>query len=290
MSITILDGGMGQELMRRSGDAPTPLWSTQVMIDHPELVRDVHADFFAAGAQVATTNTYAVLRDRLQKYGHEDQFEALIDAALGIAEAARDAAGGGRIAASLGPIAASYRPDLCPPPDEAAVIYAELVALMKDRADMLVFETMSSVAQAEGGLMAARAADKPVWVALSVMDNDGARLRSGEPLGDAARLVTDYAPDAVLLNCSRPEAISEGLKIVADFGVPFGAYANGFTTISEGFLGAAPTVDALQARKDLGPRDYADFAQGWVDLGATIIGGCCEVGPEHIAELTRRFA
>ena len=61
--IILLDGGMGQELIHRAGDRPTPLWSTQVMIDHPGLVAEVHRDFAAAGATVATTNTYAIHRD-----------------------------------------------------------------------------------------------------------------------------------------------------------------------------------------------------------------------------------
>ena len=57
--ITLLDGGMGQELIHRSGDNPTPLWSTQVMIDNPGMVADVHRDFTQAGATLATANTYA---------------------------------------------------------------------------------------------------------------------------------------------------------------------------------------------------------------------------------------
>ena len=64
--ITLLDGGMGQELVARSGDDPTPLWATRVMLDHPGLVRDIHADYFAAGATIATTNTYAIHHDRLE--------------------------------------------------------------------------------------------------------------------------------------------------------------------------------------------------------------------------------
>jgi S-methylmethionine-dependent homocysteine/selenocysteine methylase len=58
--ITLLDGGMGQELVARSGDEPTPLWATRVMMDHPGMVRAIHEDYFAAGATVATTNTYAI--------------------------------------------------------------------------------------------------------------------------------------------------------------------------------------------------------------------------------------
>ena len=59
--------------------------------------------------------------------------------------------------------------------------------------------------------------------------------------------------------------------------------------ITKAFLGEKPTVDALKVREDVTPSRYADFAEGWVEIGATILGGCCEVGPAHIAELKRRF-
>jgi homocysteine S-methyltransferase len=61
--ITLLDGGMGQVLVARSGDEPTPLWATRVMIEHPDLVRAIHGGYFAAGATVATTNTHAIRVD-----------------------------------------------------------------------------------------------------------------------------------------------------------------------------------------------------------------------------------
>ena len=73
--ITILDGGMGQELIARSPDGPTPLFGTQVLLDHPEIVRAVHDDYFAAGADIATTNTYAILHDRLEQHGLDDRFQ-----------------------------------------------------------------------------------------------------------------------------------------------------------------------------------------------------------------------
>lgn len=287
--VTLLDGGIGQELVRRSGDRATPLWSTQVMIDHPDLVRDLHADFFAAGAVVATTNTYAVLRDRLVRVGLADKVAELTDIALTAAEAARDAAGGGLIAGAIGPLGASYRPDLCPPAAEAAELYAEPVSLLKERSDLLIFETMASVDQAEGALRAGDKAGKPVWLGVTVMDDDGTRLRSGENLSDLAETVARHGPDAVLINCSRPEAIAAALDIVKGFGRPYGAYANGFTRISDGFLKDAPTVDSLEQRKDLDPAAYADFVDGWIAQGATIVGGCCEVGPAHIAEIARRL-
>lgn len=286
--ITLLDGSIGQELVKRSGDKPTGLWSTQVMIDHPDLVRDVHASYFAVGATVATSNTYAVLRDRLRRVGIEEHFETLLSTAMATAGEARDAAGGGQVAASLGPLNASYRPDIFPPPEEAEVIYSEIVDHVKDSADILLIETVTSLEHAEGALRATDKADKPVWLAISTDDFDGTIFRSGEKLVDVAPIVANHRIDAVLLNCSRPEVVGEGLEVMKTFGKPFGAYANGFTKISDGFKEDFPTVDALTERTDLGPEAYAAFAMGWVAQGATIVGGCCEVGPDHIAELGRQ--
>ncbi|CUH86751.1 Bifunctional homocysteine S-methyltransferase/5,10-methylenetetrahydrofolate reductase [Phaeobacter sp. CECT 5382] len=289
MQITLLDGSIGQEIVKRSGDRPTPLWSTSVMMDQPDVVGAVHAEYFSAGATVASTNTYAVHRDRLVRAGLEDQFEDLLSIAMAQAEAARDAHGAGRIAAVLGPLGASYRPDLQIPLDEAQRLFSELVHLMEPKADLFLIETASSLDHARGALKGCAATSKPVWLAVTVMDEDGTRLRSGEALRDLAPLIDEFQPEAVLINCSRPEVIAEGLEIVRTFGKPFGAFANGFTGITEGFLQDAPTVDALEQRRDLGPVEYAKFAMGWVAQGATIVGGCCEIGPAHIAELARQL-
>ena len=286
--VTLLDGSIGQELVKRSGDRATPLWSTQVMIDHPKLVGEVHLEYFNVGATVATTNTYAVLRDRLVRIGLEDKIGQLTDTAVRAARRARAASGGkGRVAGAIGPLVQSYKPETCPPAAEAATIYAEPVALMKDHVDLFLLETMSSVDQAEGALRAASGQGLPVWLAVSVDDHDGTRLRSGEPVADLAGTVEKHAPAAVLVNCSRPEATGAGIEVIKDFGLPFGGYANGFTEISDGFLDDAPTVDALEQRKDLGPLEYAEYVMGWVGQGATIVGGCCEIGPAHIAEIAR---
>jgi homocysteine S-methyltransferase len=283
--ITLLDGGMGQELVARSGDEPTPLWATRVMLDHPHLVRAIHDDYFAAGATVATTNTYAIHHDRLEGFGLDHLFSDLHRNAVAEAVAARAAHGSGRIAGSLGPLVASYRTDVTLPVAEASVKYAEIAAIIGPSVDVILCETMASVMQAEGAIKGAQAGGKPVWLSVTVDDRDGTKLRSGEPVADLARLVEAYHPAAILVNCSVPEAMSAAMAVVAGFGVPFGAYANGFTHISDGFLEDAPTVAALTHRHDLTPEKYVGFAMGWVAQGATIVGGCCEVGPAHISAL-----
>jgi S-methylmethionine-dependent homocysteine/selenocysteine methylase len=282
--ITLLDGGMGQELVRRSGDDPTPLWATRVMLDHPGLVREIHADYFAAGATVATTNTYAIHHDRLIGQGLDHLFHGLHLRALLAAVEARDAHGSGLIAGSVGPLVATYRPEVTPPLAEATAKFAEIAALLAPHVDVFLIETASSILQAEGALAGVGKA-RPVWLSMSVDDKDGSLLRSGEPLADVARLVADYAPAKVLVNCSVPEAMGPAMDVVRGFGVPFGAYANGFTHITREFKADRATVDALYTRHDLTPEKYAGFAMGWIAQGATIVGGCCEVGPAHIAAL-----
>ncbi len=289
--VMLLDGGMGQELVHRSGDNPHPLWATKVMLDHPGLVQQIHADFFAAGATIATANTYAIHHDRLAKHGLDDRFADLHAAALTEAEAARDAHGSGRIAGSLGPLVASYRPDAHPPHDTAVALYAEVAAILAPRCELLIGETVASIAHARaliaGARPAAAAHGIPLWLSVTVDDRDGTRLRSGEPIAGLSGHLDGVA--ALLANCSAPEAMDQAMPQLNAHGLPFGAYANGFQQITTDFLKESPTVDALSARPEMTPERYADFALGWVASGATIVGGCCEVGPVHIAEIARRL-
>lgn len=213
--ITLLDGGMGQELLRRSGDQPTPLWSAQVMIDHPGIVQAVHRDYFAAGATIATTNSYALHHDRLEGTPFKGHLEALIDMSLTEAQAARAAHGSGRIAGSIGPLVGSYCPDLHPTHSIAVPLYSEIARELANGCDLLICETVASIAHTKAVLEGAFSAGLPVYLAL--------------------------------------------------------------------------TVDALSIRRDLDHKVYADHAMGWIEQGATIVGGCCEVGPTHIQELALRL-
>ena len=295
--ITLLDGGMGQELIHRAGDNPTPLWSTQVMMDFPGLVGEIHKDFAEAGATVATTNTYAIHRDRLRSGSNhyasdgqpvaelEHQFEALLHAAMAEADAVR---GMGRVAGSIGPLGASYRADLYPDLEVSTQLYAEVARLIAPRSDVLLFETLPSCLAGQAALAAGRTTDKPVWLAFTLNDSDGTLLRSGERLEDALQRVSEA--DALLVNCSVPEAIPAALDVLATVGPAFGAYANGFTKIEDAFIKGGTTVAALSARQDLSPTIYAEDAMRWIEQGATLIGGCCEVGPAHIREIARQAA
>ena len=76
---------------------------------------------------------------------------------------------------------------------------------------------------------------------------------------------------------------------MAGSGFNLGAYANGFTGIHSDFNSIHATVDLLKSRTDLGPEQYLNFAKTWAEMGASAIGGCCEVGPKHIAVMAKHF-
>ncbi len=286
--ITLLDGGMGQEVFWRSGKPAHSLWSVKVMMDTPEIVQEVHEDFIRAGAEVITINAYTATPERLERDGYTEWFKPAQAKAIELAKAARDACGRNtRIAGCLPPLKASYRPDLSPDFEENRTAYRVIAAEQAKYVDLILCETMSSIAEVTAACAAAVETALPVWVSLTVDDDGSNRLRSGEPLADALSALDGMGAEAILLNCSIPEAIGNAIPDVAASGAVTGGYANGFTSISA--LQPGGTVDALEARKDLTPAAYAQHVAKWIDDGATIVGGCCEVGPAHIAEISQRL-
>lgn len=290
--VILLDGGMGQELLRRSAHKPHPMWSAKVLMDEPDIVEAVHRDYIEAGARIITLNNYSVTPERLAREGHPDLFAPLQRQAMDIAARARDESSRAaenhvRIAGCLPPLFTSYKPELTPDFDECLSRYQEIANIQTAGVDLIICETMSSIKEARAAAMAALETGHPVWLSFTLDDSGDGTLRSGEALDEALASISDLPLEAVLLNCSIPEAIDAAMPGLCRSPVPVGAYANGFTSIDA--LQPGGTVEALTARVDLGPQAYAAFALGWVASGAKIVGGCCEVGPAHIAELERQL-
>ena len=286
--VTLLDGGMGQELFLRSKKPATPLFSAQAMLDDPEMVIQLHCDFIEAGAELIGLNAYAATPERMARDADSSVFEKIQKAAVKAALTARDNIQKPvRIAGCLPPLVASYHAELIPPEDQALRSYELIIQQQKHSVDLFIAETMSSVAEARYVCDAGAKTDKPVWVSFTVDDRDGTYLRSGEALMAGVEAAAAGGAGVVLVNCSTPEAVGQAMVILSKQDLPFGGMANGFVAAAE--LNPGDTVDKLATRDDLDPNGYADHAMSWVEQGATIIGGCCGVGPAHIAELRRRI-
>ncbi len=292
----LLDGGLGQELLHRGmPDAEPSLWSANALLEAPALVQTVHEDYLRAGADILTTNTYATPPERLAEAGLGDQVEALNSTAGRLAEQARDAVGrDALIAGSLPPIRGSYRPDRVGERDVIEPQYREQAEYLAPYVDMFLCETMSTPEEARAAVRGAASTGRPVMVAYTIADPESPadtepRLRNGQSLEEAVQALSDLPVEAILINCSLPESIAAALPALrAHTGRPVGAYANAFTGIPEGFDEQADAMDATEApgrRDDLDPEAYAEHGANWLRQGALIVGGCCEVGPAHIARL-----
>jgi S-methylmethionine-dependent homocysteine/selenocysteine methylase len=284
--VVLLDGGMGQELVRRTRQPLTPLWSTTVLRDDPDLVAELHTDYIRAHARVVTLSNYTATPMRLSACGLAQEFDELHAAAIALAQRGVTMAAADHpvaIAGCLPPLVSSYHAEDVPSEDLCSRDYARLVQAQQAGVEMFMCETLSTVLEVTAATRAGRASGKPVWVSMTVDDHDGTRLRSGQTLASGVEAAIAEGAQAVLVNCAWPEAVTQGMAVLRDYGIPFGGYANGFTHAAA--LKKGDTVAALSKREDLTPEVYAQHAMGWIDMGARIVGGCCEVGPAHIKHL-----
>lgn len=282
-NIVLLDGGLGQEIYRRSNQPAHPLWSAKVMLDKPDIVKEVHQDFIRAGARVITINSYTCTPTRLKRDGQLNWFEELQKLALSAAIKARDELGKDatqvQIAGCLPPLIGSYSDD-DRSQEQFKDEYRRIVEIQASGVDIFIIETISNTKEAKAAIEATSETDKPVLLSFTLSDEQPTTLRSGESIRDALQEVSAYPLDGLMFNCSFPETISQGIEEIKGLDIPFGGYANGFTSVAP--LKPGGTVDALRVREDLDEKKVAHHAMEWIDKGATIVGGCCEVGPSYI--------
>ncbi|MDK4198475.1 homocysteine S-methyltransferase family protein [Pseudomonas sp. HR1] len=295
MNLVLLDGGMGRELQRRGAPFRQPEWSALALSEAPEQVEAVHRAYIEAGAQVITSNSYAVVPFHIGEARFAAEGEALAARAGQLARQAVVASGQPvRVAGSLPPLFGSYRPDLFEPARVDEVLQP-LIRGLAPHVDLWLAETQSSLAEVRAIAAGLPGDGKPLWLSFTLKDEDvdeTPRLRSGEPVAAAAQLAVELGAGALLFNCSQPEVMAAALDTAratfaaAGVEIPFGAYANAFPPQPE----EATANDGLDPlRPDLDPPGYLSFAQDWQARGASLIGGCCGIGPEHIAVLNTRL-
>lgn len=294
--ITILDGGMSRELMRLGARLVQPEWSALALMESPEIVRQVHAEFIGAGADVITTNSYALVPFHIG----EDRFcsdgASLIALSGQLAREAADAHEDREVlvCGSLPPIFGSYEPQNYDP-SRVQDYLRVLVDNLAPHVDVWLGETLSLIAEAEAVRTAIENTGKPLWISFTLNDRPDAAasepaLRSGETVAEAAGWAADNDIPVLLFNCSKPEVMEPAIRTAASVFAGRGAktrigvYANAFEQqtdeekANEGLYGM---------RAELNGDGYLGFARKWVDAGATLVGGCCGIGVEQIGRLAR---
>ena len=293
----ILDGGLGRELQAMGAPFRQPEWSALALMEAPEYVRAAHDSFLKAGANIITTNSYAIVPFHIGVDVFEARATELLQLSGKLARAAADNAGRQvRVAASVPPMFGSYQPEKFDP-HKAAEMMRLFSDELLDYADLFLAETLGSVAEAELFLAEFMPIGRPVWLSVTLEDVDVTpgrpSLRSGEPLGDVLALCQTQSPDALLFNCSQPEVMEDAIVVArkhfsGNRSPLIGVYANAFPLADDKYEGANATI--YQLRKDITPGAYADYAERWAAAGAEIIGGCCGISPRHIERLKERFS
>lgn len=297
VNVKVIDGGMGRELRRIGAPFGQPEWSALALMHAPEKVLEAHNNFIAAGAEVIIVNNYAVVPFHIGAERFEHHGARLTKLAGQLARQSADrATSSPLVAGSVPPLFGSYEPDKFVP-SEAPALYDVVVEAQAPFVDLWLAETMSSIAEATAAVDAIQKhrldATQPIWLSICLPDEppEGpSLLRSGETL---AALVQAFHSrvDVFSINCSMPERIEEAipqLRAALDAvssAAPIAAYANAF---EPKFEAVAANARILNSRSELTPEVYADTVDRWIRLGASIVGGCCGIHPEHIAELTHR--
>ena len=273
----LMDGGMGSELGRRGLTSPTT-WSGGPMLTHPELVRDIHQQYIEAGAEIIITNTFSTGRDVLEEAGLGQKVAEANKQGIEAAVQARRNSGTEDsvvIAASVSTMAPKSDAEVPVPYERALENYREqLGELAKGGPDVAVGEMLVRISDTLAVIEAAAELDLPVWVGLSlVQDGDGLYLgiqdkHGGETLQDAMDAIKDKDVASVFIMHTPVDDTGPGLEIVKkNWSGTFGAYAH------------FPRANALD------PQQYLEYAKGWSEQGARIIGGCCGTRPDHVRAL-----
>jgi homocysteine S-methyltransferase len=288
----ILDGGLATELEARGCDISGSLWSARVLRTSPEAIEQLHYDFYAAGADCATTASYQASYEGFAGIGlDDDETTRLLRLSVELARSARARYQRGHpedrralfVAASVGPYGAilhdgsEYRGDY-------GLSVAQLVAFHARRfevlasagADFLACETIPVLEEARAFVeLLARHPESQAW--LSFTSPDGVHTSHGEPLVECARLI-DPVPNviAVGVNCVKPEIVAEAIRaLAAGTGKPIVVYPNSGEHWEAG-------EESWHGEPGHG---LAALAPAWIRAGARHVGGCCRIGPDQIAQL-----
>lgn len=289
MTVTVLDGGMGDQIERQMSGTPNGLWSAQALIEQPEVVVAVHKAYIEAGARIITTNTYSTIPSYLGKQGLEDQYVELTRVGGALArQAVMETDPSVLVAGSIPPLSESYRADLIPPAREARPIYENLVNALKDYVDMYFCETMSSASEAVNAATEAtrHGGGKPVYVSWTLNEIPGQGLRSGESVTTAFEALSGLDIAGFMFNCTFAEAIEPALKEIRCLtDKPLGCYPNRSNAIDPNWTLDNEIVTGV--RSDFQIEDFVVSSLRCIEEGATMVGGCCEVGPAYIEALAR---
>ena len=292
----ILDGGMGQELLNRGLKPKGTLWSAHALInkEYHQMVIDTHLDFINAGAEVIVTTTFTARRTRLIQNDCEEYFEKINIKAVELAQKARDISKKEvLIAGGLPNQKQTYSADLGEDLDLIKKNFYDQAKLLKHGIDFFYLDVMSSGLECEIALKVIETFNLPVLVGIHLRDNG--HLPSGEKINDIVKKYKNNNWLGVIMACISPKAYEVVAKDLQQLDMSYGFKLNAFKKIPEGYTvaskdewgNAGNPITVLGKNTDLNESRFYEYVKKFMKNGATILGGCCEIRPSHIKEISK---
>ena len=286
----ILDGGTGTLIQALGAPMHSETWCADVNLTHPEIVRRAHRAYVAAGAELLIANTYATSPLLFNHLGRDDDVGVIDSIAVRLAREAGD--GSVPVAGSFSvmrpAVPGSDRTQLereWPEAEARRLFAAKAAGLVEAGADVIAMEMMRDGDYSVWATEAAAETGLPVWVGVSVEATDDGRLVGfGRPASSLDAFIDEllaYGPAMVAVMHSSPDVTTSALEIVRrHWSGPLGAYAE------SGYF-AMPDWQFVDI---IAEADYVALARQWADrFDLSMVGGCCGIGPSHIAALRDAF-
>jgi methionine synthase I (cobalamin-dependent) len=285
----ILDGGTGTDIQRRGAPMSGDTWCADVNATHGHIIRSVHDDYVKRGADIITANTFATSPLSFNAYGRDVEMIELDKAAVAHAKASaksHDVCVAGSFSTMRPVHAGTDRTDLSKnwTRDEAKVLFRRKAQNLKALGvDLIMMEMMRDTDYSVWACEAAMETGLPIWIGISVEKHDGVLTgfgREDQRFDDVAKAIAALKPDVISIMHTSPNDTDEALQILRKYwDGPIGTYPEC------GFF-KAPDWQFVDV---ISPADLVHKSHDWHKLGATIYGGCCGIGPDHIEALAQEF-
>ena len=284
--LLVLDGATGTELERRGVPMDDAAWCAAALVTHPETVREVHEDYVRAGADVIITNTFPTSRHVLEPAGLGDRLRELNVRAVELAQQARETAAERpvSVAGSISTFSARHDNTLQPPEAQARANYREQAEVLAEAGvDLIALEMLRDIEQATYAVQAAATTGLPVWAGFSCKRREDGTVVLWDEQNTLEEALQKIPLSDVSMICIMHTLIEDAPVALGEVGGMW-----------EGSVGAYPHAGRFvmpnwQFTDEISPEDFATEAEGWVAMGARVVGGCCGIGPDHVRAVAERL-
>ena len=286
----ILDGGMGQTLLAKGLKPEGTLWSATALINesYHELVVDTHLDFIKAGAELIVTNNFAVRKMRFIENNSLEYLEQAIRTAGKLAKSARDLSNKLiLVAGSLPTQGNTYQSEIFENDNDLHKSFNDTAKILEPYVDLYYLDVLCSVKEIKIVLQAIKEFSKPILIGLHFRKSG--LLPSNESVSDVNKVIKNFNCCGLLAACVSPEIVELVLTDFQNQNLPYGFKVNAFENIPEDFIidpvSSPQPTSVLGVRKNFNPNAFKDFVSKTIKQGASLLGGCCEIKPQHIESL-----